>query len=309
MYMKKFWVIISMVFALSITTHVEAKKFGGGKSFGKLFQTKPSPAKKATPNSSGSAKQKAPAKGGMMKGLMGGLLAGGLIAALMGGAFEGIQVMDMILFALVAFILVRLFKGMMQAKTAATAPQPAYSSNQFRQDSQSNSQTSNFLAGQFPQSSSGNHSTGSHNSDAIFDEEKPSGFDSYTNVPYNLPADFDINNFLAGAREHYRTIQLAWNENDLAKIEEYVSPELFSHLSEERAALEGKQHTNVMLIEAEIVRADQSAGSAELSIQFSGRYSDETEGLEEEITDLWHLTRDTSTHNAPWLIVGIENQA
>jgi len=309
MHMKKFWVIISMVFALSITTHVEAKKFGGGKSFGKLFQTKPSPAKKATPNSSGSAKQKAPAQGGMMKGLMGGLLAGGLIAALMGGAFEGIQIMDMILLGLVAFVLIRLFKGMMQAKASAMEPQPSYAANQFRQDRQSDSETNNFLGGQLPQSSFGNQSTGNHNSDATFDEEQASGFGSNNDVPYNLPADFDINNFLAGAREHYRTIQLAWNENDLGKIEEYVSPELFSHLKEERAALEGDQHTHVMFIDAQIIRADQSAGSAELSIQFSGRYSDEAEGVEEDITDLWHLTRDTSTHNAPWLIVGIENEA
>lgn len=300
--------MLPVLFALALNaTHVDAKKFGGGKSFGKLFQTKPSPAKKTTPNNSGAAKQKAPAKGGMAKGLMGGLLAGGLIAALMGGAFEGIQIMDMILLGLVAFILIRLFKGMMQAKAAAMEPQPAYSTNQFRQESQSNSQTSNFLSGQFPQSSSGNHSTESHNNDATFDEEKPSGFGAHTDIPYNLPADFDINNFLAGAREHYRTIQLAWNENDLGKIEEYVSPELFSHLSEERAALEGKQHTKVMFIDAEIVRADQSEGLAELSIQFSGRYSDEAEGLEEEITDLWHLTRDTRANNAPWLIVGIEN--
>ncbi|KZY93663.1 hypothetical protein A3743_06110 [Oleiphilus sp. HI0072] len=306
--MKKFWLMLPVLFALALNaTHVDAKKFGGGKSFGKLFQTKPSPAKKAAPNNSGAAKQKAPAKGGMAKGLMGGLLAGGLIAALMGGAFEGIQIMDIILLALVAFILIRLFKGMMQAKAASMEPQPAYSTNQFRQESQTDAQPSKFLAGQFPQSSSGNQPTANQNNDATFNEEQTSGFGSYNDVPYNLPADFDINNFLTGAREHYRTIQLAWNENDLGKIEEYVSSELFSHLKEERAALEGEQHTNVLFIDAQIVRADQSAGLAELSIQFSGRYSDETEGVEEDITDLWHLTRDTRDNNAPWLIVGIEN--
>ena len=291
--MKKFWVILSMLLALTLTTtHVEAKKFGGGKSFGKMFQTKPAPSRKASPTSSGSTTQKGAARGGMAKGLLGGLLAGGLIAAMMGGAFEGVQMMDMILLAVVAFVLIRLFKGMMQAKASAMQPQPAYSNNQFRQTAQENNTPTNgsFLG-----------------SDATFDEEKSGGFSHDEDVPYNLPADFDINNFLSGARDHFRTIQLAWNENDIEKIKEYVSDELFVHLKQERAALSGEQHTEVMYVDAEIVRADQSFGIAELSIKFSGRYRDTVENIEEDITDIWHLQKETTVDNAPWLIVGIED--
>ena len=281
--MKKFWVILSMLLALTLTTtHVEAKKFGGGKSFGKMFQTKPAPSRKASPTNSGSTTQKGAARGGMAKGLLGGLLAGGLIAAMMGGAFEGVQMMDMILLAVVAFVLIRLFKGMMQAKASAMQPQPAYSNNQFRQAVQ-------------------------ENNDATFDEEKSGGFSHNEDVPYNLPADFDINNFLSGSRDHFRTIQLAWNENDIEKIKEYVSDELFVHLKEERGNLSGEQHTEVMYVDAEIVRADQLFGIAELSIKFSGRYRDTVEGVEEDITDIWHLQREATVDNAPWLIVGIED--
>jgi len=306
MHIRKFWVIISMLFALSITTHVEAKKFGGGKSFGKLFQTKPSPAKKSIPNNTAASKQKAPARSGMMKGLLGGLLAGGLIAALMGGAFEGIQIMDMILLGVIAFILIRLFKGTMQAKASAMQPQPAFSNNQFRQDEQSKVPGSNFISTPSPNSISATKVSPGHN-DATFDENQSAGFGAQQAVPYNLPSDFDINNFLSGAREHYRTIQLAWNENDLEKIKEYVSEDLFSHLKQERAALSGEQHTQVMFIDAELVRADQASGIAELSIKFSGRYSDAVENIEEDIRDVWHLQRDTHANNAPWLIVGIES--
>jgi len=306
MHIRKFWVIISMLFALSITTHVEAKKFGGGKSFGKLFQTKPSPAKKSIPNNTGASKQKAPARSGMMKGLLGGLLAGGIIAALMGGAFEGIQIMDMILLGVIAFILIRLFKGMMLAKASTMQPQPAFSNNQFRQDEQPKVPGSDFISNPSPNSISATKVSPRHN-DATFGENQSAGFSAQQAVPYNLPSDFDINSFLSGAREHYRTIQLAWNENDLEKIKEYVSEDLFSHLKQERAALSGEQHTQVMFIDAELVRADQASGIAELSIKFSGRYSDAVENIEEDIRDVWHLQRDTHADKAPWLIVGIEN--
>jgi predicted lipid-binding transport protein (Tim44 family) len=171
--------------------------------------------------------------------------------------------------------------------------QPAYAGNQTRQ---------NAGADMFGSSNSDSN----NGNDATFGEQKPVGFANEESVPFNLPADFDINNFLSGARDHYRTIQQAWNENNIEMIEEYVDAELFTSLKQERAALSGEQHTEVMFVDAELVRADQSFGMAELSIKFSGRYRDAVENIEEDITDVWHLQRDTTQDNAPWLIVGIE---
>lgn len=304
--MKKIWLLLPILFALTLSaTHVEAKKFGGGKSFGKLFQTKPSPAKKAPAKNSDSKQQTSTSKGGLGKGLLGGLLAGGLIAALMGGAFEGVQIMDMILLAVVAFVLIRLFKAMMQSKASAMEPQAAYSGQQFKQATTSDSANTSL----FGQAENGNSSFTSTptQQDAAFEEDQKGTFGQAESVPFNLPEGFDINNFLSGAREHYRIIQQAWNEAKLDQIEEYVSEELFSHLKKERAELTDKQHTEVMFVDAELVRADQSFGIAELSIKFSGRYRDQQENVEEDITDIWHLQRDTREENAPWLIVGIED--
>ena len=44
---------------------------------------------------------------------------------------------------------------------------------------------------------------------------------------------------MEGSREHYRTLQGAWNFNQLDKIEEYVTPSLFEELKAERAQLQG----------------------------------------------------------------------
>ncbi|MDW2194316.1 hypothetical protein R7Z47_25585, partial [Vibrio sp. 1641] len=61
-----------------------------------------------------------------------------------------------------------------------------------------------------------------------------------------------------------------------------------------------------MYVDAEIVRAEYDANKAQLSLQFSGRYRDAAEGVEEDIEDIWHLERDLTVLNAPWLIVGIQ---
>ncbi|EGU55951.1 hypothetical protein VINI7043_27490 [Vibrio nigripulchritudo ATCC 27043] len=289
--MKRLFAFVALLM-ISVTTApiAEAKKFGGGKSFGKSHKTAPAP-KQQQQNTNTIGKdqgKQTSGKKGLMGGLLGGLLAGGLLAAFFGGAFEGIQFMDILIIGLIAFVIFKLMKGMLAAKQGSmNQQQPAYTGmnrNTFEPQQQPNG----------------------HN----FEQSQPlsGGFGATgtSDVPHNYPPGFDQAAFINGSREHYRTLQGAWNHNQLETIREYVSPGLFEDLSEERAKLEGEQHTEVMYVDAEIVRADYDSSSAQLSLQFSGRYRDSVEGVEEDITDVWHLERDLTQPNAPWLIVGIQ---
>ena len=84
-----------MIFTVTTTPIAEAKRFGGGKSFGKSFKTAPAPKQKQQ-NTNTIGKQDtakgASSKKGLMGGLLGGLLMGGLLASIFaGGGFEGIH--------------------------------------------------------------------------------------------------------------------------------------------------------------------------------------------------------------------------
>ena len=46
--------------------------------------------------------------------------------------------------------------------------------------------------------------------------------------------------------------------------------------------------------------------TCDMLILFRGRVKDELEKSEDGIFDIWHLERDLSKEDAPWLIVGIE---
>ena len=290
--MKKLFIMLAMIFAVSLVTSpvVEAKKFGGSKSIGKSHQT--APAQPAATNTPTTAPAGAPGKKGMMGGMLGGLLAGGLLAALfMGEGFENIQFMDILIIGLLAFVLFKIVRTVMASKAGAQ-PRPAYagagqpSPNLQRQQTEQTGFASN---------ATNNANSGSH------------GFaQAASDVPFNLPAGFDLPSFLEGARSHYKTLQLAWNENDLSKIQECVSIELFNELSNQRRELVGEQHTEVMFLDAELVRATHTANLAEVSVKFSGRYRDTVEGVEEDIKEVWHLERNVAQANSPWLIVGIE---
>ncbi|GAL11689.1 hypothetical protein JCM19233_2679 [Vibrio astriarenae] len=300
--MKRLLSLIALIIvSVSVAPYAEAKRFGGGKSFGKSFKTAPAPKQQQqntntlrrdqnqTQNAAANSGRK-----GLMGGLMGGLLAGGLLAAFFGGAFEGIQFMDILILGLIAFFVFKLMRGLLgnrQGSMNQHRSQPAFGGHT-PNDHQSNRQ--------------------SFEQQPAFDTQQPQGaqgfgFGAQTDVPHNYPPGFDQAAFLNGSREHYRILQGAWNHNELETIREYVSPSLFDDLMSERAKLEGEQHTDVMYIDAEIVRADYDASTAQLSLQFTGRYRDAVEGVEEDISGVWHLERNLTVPNAPWLIVGIQN--
>ncbi len=314
--MKRLFSVVALLMVSVVAAPIaEAKKFGGGKSFGKSHKTAPAPKQQqqdtTTLNKEQAGKKAGSSKKGLMGGLLGGLLAGGLLAAFFGGAFEGIQFMDILIMGLIAFVIFKLVKALLASKQNSLnqhRQQPAFGghSPQFGQDKEQFQQQNN---NQFQQQ---NNNQFQQQNSAPFQQQNTAGgnggfgFGAQSDVPHNYPPGFDAAAFINGSREHYRTLQGAWNTNQLNTIEEYVSASLFEDLKSERAKLDGEQHTEVMYVDAEIVRADHDATKAQLSLQFSGRYRDAAEGVEEDIADIWHLERDLTVANAPWLIVGIQ---
>jgi predicted lipid-binding transport protein (Tim44 family) len=301
--------VLLMVFA--VTQQAEAaKKFGSGgfgKSYNTASQMTPSPApKQATPAQQQQQQQQQqqtqsatgnsqPRRSGLLGGMLGGLLAGGLFAYLLGsGAFEGLQLTDILLLAGIGLAI---FLFLRSRKPAATA-QPAYgmAGNSYPTHQRQNPMARNAAPAR-------NTATDA----AMPHADLSSMMNTGNSAPMNLPADFDKATFTVSAMEHYRTLQQAWNDGDMEKIRGYVAPELFYHLARQRADMNNEPpRTEVLDLAADIVRADQIGAIRQISLLFRGRCRDLLENSEDGIFDTWHLERDTSQNNAPWLLVGIE---
>jgi len=279
--MKKLFLIFTL-FTLILGTSFdsEARKKFGSRSKGKTQQT--TQIKEQTkPNQQTAPAKKTSNKKGIITGVFGGLLMGGLIASMMGSDFEGMQIMDMLLMALVAFVLFKLFKSFMQKKTQS---QSAYASS---------------ANAHFPNQQQKENAT-----PVVTNSANQIG-----SVPFNLPQEFDVTSFLKAANDHYHTLQKAWNENNLETIQEYVSIDLFNELTAERKSVESVE-TQVIFVDCDLVRANTSPALWEVSVKFSGKYRDLTEQTDEQIIDeVWHLERDLTQTDSPWLIVGIKDNA
>lgn len=284
--MKAFWTLFTaLMLTFGLASTADAARFGSG-GFGKA---KPVPfqQKKATPDQT---RKQQPANStrpgsGLGKGLLGGLLAGGLFAYLLGsGAFEGIQMMDILLLALVGFVL---FKLLRSRAAQHNAPRSAYSAAADHAQQRQSFDMANLA-----------------DSSAAPVSGKGAAFAAGASI--ELPAGFDQQAFIDGALQHYRQVQEAWNQGNLDTIAEYVSPDLYAALANQRNRMLVPPQTEVLDLSAEIVAAGQNGNNAEISLLFKGRVRDLLEKSEDGIFDIWHLERDLNKDNAPWLIVGIQ---
>jgi len=290
---------VFLTFTLAVD-QVEAKKrFGGGSTLGKTYSTP----KKTSPSSTDSAttqqktsqtanktqatNQPVKKKSGLMGGLLGGLLAGGLIAALFaGGAFEGIQFMDILMIALLAFVGFKLFAMFRQQR------QPQYATGNAQYEVRPEPMQRQAPEPQ-PQPEPKFEPMPTYNTGGISSDE------------IKLPEWFDKKSFVEGARQHFTLLQKAWDNCDWDEIKTYTSPELFEQLQAERAKLPEQQNTEVVSVMAELANFIDNQDHVIVSINFYGWLKEDGDDTT-EFNETWHLSRSMAEENADWFIVGIE---
>lgn len=283
--------VMSCLFVASLgISEADARRFGGGGSSGNFSrQAAPAPQAPSRQASQPAQQRQQPAAAPQRSGFGGmlmGLAAGGLLAALfMGGAFEGIQAFDILLLLLIVggvFLFLR-SRRQQQPQTATAGGYHAPQSSPYAEPEQPVTPTTSAYA-----------SSQLLNSEA---EAEP--------ILYGAPDWFNESAFLEGARQHFIDLQAAWDANDLAKIEEYVTPELYQFLCEERQRETGVVKTEVRKLAAELTLIQQVEQRVELAVMFHGVMS-ESGSPDHLFCEIWHLVRDMQQDNAPWLIQGIE---
>lgn len=272
--LRQFFVmlLVSVMGFSAAVEYAEARRLGGGSNMGSVSRSADRPASTPAQQQAQGTQQQgqaAAARRGGMGGMIGGLLAGGLLAALFfGGAFDELRIMDLLLMAGIVALVIFAFRAFMRQRR----PAPAAAGYQREQSAAA---PSDFSA------APGSLASGLQSTPAWFDKER----------------------FLGGAKEHFMTLQRAWDNNDLNKIQEYVTPELYNQLRQERAEQPANNRTEVIKLFAELGDISEYDNHAEATVIFHGIL--EENGEQTEFNETWHLTR-SMRDQAPWYLQGIE---
>ena len=177
-------------------------------------------------------------------GPLAGIAAGGLLASMfMGDGFEGMQIFDILIMAVIAFLVFRFIAARRRKQQEHLAPAGAPMQRE------------------------------------AF-EQKPAAMGSIfggsaapvaARPVINAPAWFNEKNFIEAARNHFQSLQQHWDANEMDKISEFVTPQMLEFLKRERAELgDGFQSTYIDNLNVQLDGVDDRADKTIATLTFSG---------------------------------------
>jgi len=289
------FLLIGVCLVLSGMTDAEAKRFGGGSSFGSRpaynapFQRSALPPSRTASQQQATtqnqmARQNMSQRGGMM-GMLGSLALGGLLGALFfGGAFENINVMDILVLVGLAYLLYKLFA----AKAGSAGQQQPYQRSAY--DAQSSAMPSN---------------PAGLNTDLLF--KKQSGLSDNQAVQQSkIPQGFDSHAFLAGAKMAYSALQKAWDAKDLAEIRGLTTDKVFAEIQAQIKASTTDNVTDVLKLEAELLEVREIGNELEATVLFDAIMREDLNGSTEQIKEIWHFVKPKASAQPKWWLDGIQ---
>ncbi|AMP11571.1 tim44-like domain protein [Collimonas arenae] len=312
--MKKLFValiVVVMTLSAGIST-VEAKRMGGGGSFGKKSQSMNRQAAPAQNQATNAAKPAAAAaapaaaaaaKPSMWKGLLGGALLGLGLGALLsslglGGAMASMisNILMIALFAFAAMFIYKLVRRKMgngaAGNTGNNGMQPAFSTP-------APSSFTPEIASRIEQPMQRTAFDATPAATAV-------GAGAMGAAAWGVPADFDTAGFLRHAKTYFLRLQAAWDKADSNDIREFTTPEMFAELRmqlQERGASEN--HTDVVTLDAELLGIETLDNEYLASVRFSGMIKEDGASVAAPFAEVWNLSKPSAGQGG-WILAGIE---
>ncbi|MEZ0575311.1 Tim44 domain-containing protein [Halodesulfovibrio aestuarii] len=295
--------VLAAVFIIGMADFADARRFGGGRSFGSkpMFSksfSKPVPSTPFSQKKSAMTNTAQPRRGlfGGRGGMFGGLLAGTLLGSLLfGGGFGGIGFFDIILLVLAFFFLRSMFRSRrMQSQQTAyqgeghanynqqqayTSPQDDYSNMQRQaQDAWSNLRST--PAG------------GSHAQDVQPEVATPAGFDT--------------DDFLKGAKIVFNRLQQSWDSRDLDDIKQFTTSEVFESIKQQMKEDPEPSRTEILMSNARLLEVKEDTEGILATVYFDVLMrEDQSAQHPEQVREVWHFLK-AHKDDSMWLLDGIQ---
>ena len=331
--MMKLWSVVLVALMAVVHVDAEAKRMGGGKSVGQQSSNvtqresaggAPSQGGAAT-NSAAAAKPATPAAAPAAAApkrpwgaMLGGLAAGLGLAWLASSLGLGAEFAQFLLIALVALAVVAVIGMVMRARRSGAANQSGASPFAFQ-----GAGASNPAAAQVPNTyrpeNVGNDASARpwERSSMAFDASRQaqgsgvvigSGLAGSQN--WGIPAGFDAEGFVSAAKRNFVTLQAAWDRSDIATLRSMMTDGMLEEIRAQLAERESQRgaepnHTDVVMIEAQLLGIEEMDDRYMASVEFSGMIREELSAGPSPFREVWNMTKSKSG-NSGWLVAGVQ---
>jgi predicted lipid-binding transport protein (Tim44 family) len=294
---KLLFVLFAAVIGIAgAINEAEAKRLGGGKSFGSQRDSSamrrdatPPPSQNVAPqrgqNAAGAAAQ--PARRSWM-GPLAGLAAGIGLAALASHLGFGEEMASFMMIALL--VMGALFLWRMFARRSAAAPSQG-------------PQYAGAAAGAGRSAPDAPANVGESNVQAFNASHMPG---ASAPAASHIPEGFDVEGFLRQAKLNFVRLQAANDAGDVEDIRAFTTPEVFAELRmqlQERGST--PQTTDVVQLDAALQDISSDDVQHIASVRFSGLLREDADAAPAAFDEVWHLSKPVAGDRG-WLIAGIQ---
>lgn len=305
-------VAVSGLSLVAVTFDAEAARVGKGGSAGRqssnvTTQKSATPAA-ATSNTTqrtaapaaataGTAAAGAAAKTGASRflGPLAGIAAGLGIAALLSHFGLGGALADFLVLALIAGAVIF---GVMFIMRRMRGPQPAgqgaggaNANTMWRETSEPASQAPQAPVS-LPSTATGSMSAAGFGSDAPAPDQN-----------WFIPVDFDTQRFLSEAKKQFVSIQKVWDSGNVSEMRNFLTDDLMKELQAQLSGRIEENHTEVVLLNAELLGIEKVNDGHLASVRFSGMLREQAGTEAFRFEEVWNLFKP---EQGGWLLAGIQ---
>lgn len=288
-----------------LAPEAEARRMGGGGSFGKQSQSfkraappqQSSPANAAKPAAAPAAAGAAgaAAKPSLMRNMLGGALLGLGLGALLshfgiGGALAS-MISTVLMLALLAFAVMFILRMIRDRNRGP---------NERAQPSFANGYSAKTGT---PEIGSRIESYGQP---SALQSAAPAASGTAYEAGNEVPADFDVQGFIRNAKTYFIRLQAAWDRADINDIREFTTPEMFAELKlqlQERGATPNV--TDVVSLDGEFYGVETVGNDYIASIKFTGMIKESEGAAAEPFSEAWNLAKPVHGDGG-WTLAGIQ---
>jgi predicted lipid-binding transport protein (Tim44 family) len=116
---------------------------------------------------------------------------------------------------------------------------------------------------------------------------------------------FNEESFIQNARTHYLRLQAAWDAGRMDEIREYVTPEMYHELAQQRSGL-GHNFTEVVNLNIEFLGLATEGDTVIAGVRYSGLIREREGTPPHPFTETWHVQRSLTEPDANWYVAGIQ---
>ena len=312
-----------LVCLLAMTSfHADAaRRMGGGKSFGQQSNNvsqreatrpaAPNAAPNATPGTAG-APPAAAAPRRPWAGMLGGLAAGLGLAWLAHSMGLGAEFGQFLMFGLLALVIMMVVGYFMRRRQAQSAPSPfAFEGAGAPAQPQSPPQYNPRNVGTDASARPWEGQT------ASFEPATPArqGLSIGSGVAgsattWGIPAGFDVEGFVAAAKQNFVHLQDAWDRSDIpalkAMMTDTMLDEIKVQLAEREALAPGQVNkTEVVSLQAQLLGIEELENDFLASVEFTGLIREDPSAGPSPFREIWNMGRPKQGQMG-WLVAGVQ---